>query len=236
MDQDLPIVIVPYRQDNYGFLIHNPTQGLTLAIDAGDDRAYLNALDQQGWSLTHILITHHDDDHTSHIQALKNATGAQALGPQGIGGIDTVIGAGDLPDLGVRVLETPGHTLDMLNFYIPAAGAVFTGDTLFTLGCGRLTEGTPALMWASLQTLKALPPDTRVYGAHEYTLASLDFALSQLPNHAPLIAQAQEIRALRAAGKPAVPSRLRDELINNPFLRATRMEEFAQLRAAKDVF
>ena len=143
---------------------------------------YLEALSTEGWQLDAILITHHHDDHISHRHALKRATGAHILGPKGIEGLDRIIEEGPLSDLGVEIMAAPGHTLDMLNFYVPDAKAVFTGDTLFTLGCGRLFEGTPDMMFASLNKLRALPPDTWIYSTHEWALENLAFALSVFPD------------------------------------------------------
>jgi len=220
----------------YGFLVHDAERGHTFAVDAGTDQVYLEALDKEGWALNTIFITHHHDDHVSHIGVLKDATGARVLGPQNIIGVDEVIGEGPLPDLGIQVLATPGHTLDMLNYHVPAAGAVFTGDTLFTLGCGRLFEGTPEMMFTSLAKLRALPPETQVFGAHEWALENLAFALTQFGEHPPLLARADVVRAARAKGAPMVPSLLGDELATNPFLLAKDAQEFSRIRAAKDAF
>ena len=243
---DVEILVVPYRADNYGYLIHDPRSGATLAIDAGDDAGYLEALATRNWRLGWILLTHHHDDHVSHAGALAAKTGAQICGPQSLQlpghNIRALtdqsplhLGKADAP-LEVQILATPGHTLDMLNYYLPAATAVFTGDTLFTLGSGRLFEGTADLMFDSLQKLGALPANTRVYGGHEYTRANLDFALSVEPDLAALRDRAETLRATLAAGEPTVPTRLSDELMTNPFLRAKTAEDLARVRAAKDAF
>ena len=228
----MEVRIVPYRSDNYGFLAHH--KGQTIAIDAGDDEAYFDALAKAGWALDHILITHHHDDHISHLERLKAATGGQAWGPQGVKGLDYVIAEGASCPLDFQVIATPGHTLDMLSF--AGHGAVFTGDTLFTLGCGRIFEGTPQMMWQSLQKLAVLPDETLVYGAHEYSLANLDFALSEFPLNEALNNRAQIIRALRAEGKPTVPSTMGLEKATNPFMLAKNATDFARIRKAKDVF
>lgn len=236
----IEIVLVAYGADNYGFLIHDLAEGWTGAIDAGEAKAYQTVLAERGWALHHIFLTHHHIDHVAGLDALKAATGAQALGPAGIDGVDHVLDPHDrlemTDQISLEIIATPGHTLDMLNYHVPAAEAVFTGDTLFTLGCGRLFEGDAAMMWASLQRLAALPPTTKVYGAHDYTLANLDFALAQFPGHAALQKRADVIYNQRANGEPTVPSVLGEELATNPFLIAQDVQDFARLRAAKDVF
>jgi len=230
------VLTVPYWDDNYGFIIKWPDSDQVTIIDAGDGQAYLEAIARHNWSLGDIWLTHHHDDHCSHLAELKRAAHGQVFGPQGMSGVDRGIGDGETLAQGGNVIATPGHTLDMLNFYVPGARAVFTGDTLFTLGCGRIFEGTAEMMFASLQKLKALPEETQVYGAHEYTLANLEFALSEFPDHPPLLKRGEQVRAQRAASAPTVPSLLADELATNPFLLAQTPEEFARLRAAKDAF
>ena len=249
VQRGMEVVVVPYRSDNYGFLVHLPTSGATVAIDAGDDAAYLAVLEQRGWCLGWILLTHHHDDHVSHAGPLAEQTGAQIMVPEDLSALGknnlgkSLVADGSIFTLGdpkgaieLFAFASPGHTLDMVNYYIAEAEAVFTGDTLFTLGCGRLFEGTPKHMFKSLQTLKALPPSTQVYGAHEYTRSNLAFALLELPDHPPLLKRAAELRALRTADKPTVPSLLGSELKTNPFLMAETVEEFARLRKAKDQF
>ncbi len=232
------ILIVPHRDDNYGFLIPAPDGQTCLAVDAGDDLSYFEAACDRNWKISTVLVTHHHGDHTSHLASLSKSA-ASVVGPGTIEGVTQPAAEGDtltLDGLEIQVLATPGHTLDMLNFYIPAAKAVFTGDTLFTLGCGRLFEGTPEMMFESLKKLKALPDETLVYGAHEYTLANLDFALSVFPDKEALANRAEILRQLRADGKPTVPSTIGLEKATNPFLIAETAEEFARLRKAKDEF
>lgn len=244
-----------YNSDNYGVLVHDPASGATACVDAGDAGAAQAALSAKGWQLTQIWITHHHWDHTDGLATLKAATGAEVLGPversQPIAGLDRHLDGGDSFVFGgqvVQILHTPGHTTDMINFYLPEAGVVFTGDTLFVMGCGRLFEGTPAIMWDSLQKLAALPPETVIYCAHEYTVASAAFALTVDPGNAALRARADEVAALRAKGAPTVPTRLDAELQTNPFLRAadpgirahlgmaeaSDADVFARIRALKD--
>ena len=247
----------PYNADNYGVLIHDAKTGDTACVDAGDFEAYRSALAYIGWSLTQIWITHHHGDHIAGLAKLKKATGAQVLGPKPanspITGLDTMLGDGDKFQFAgqqVSVLETPGHTLDMINFHIADEALVFTGDTLFALGCGRLFEGTPDQMWNSLSKLMALPDETIVYCSHEYTQANADFALSVDPNNAALIERANDVSVLRAAGKPTVPSTIGLERATNPFVRpgdagirtqlgvqtASDAAVFAEIRKRKDNF
>ncbi|MGR3500737.1 hydroxyacylglutathione hydrolase [Pseudaestuariivita sp.] len=244
-----------YNDDNYGVLIHDPVSAETACVDVGDATALAKALDHTGWTLSQIWITHHHWDHTDGLDEAKETTGATVLGPvsQGkdIAGLDRHLADGDTFAFAghkVQVLHTPGHTTDMINFYLPEAGVVFTGDTLFAMGCGRLFEGTPAMMWTSLQKLMALPEETVVYCAHEYTAANAAFAVTVDPGNAALEARAKGVAELRAAGKPTVPTRMGIELATNPFLRAssaglrahlgmtdaTDAEVFTRLRALKD--
>ncbi|MEM9583251.1 MAG: hydroxyacylglutathione hydrolase [Pseudomonadota bacterium] len=250
---DLQFHQFTYNSDNYGVLVHDPSSGATACVDAGDGQAVLTALKDTGWSLTHLWITHHHWDHTDGLAEVKTATGCHVIGPDGIAGIDQILRGGDSFDFAghrVDLIHTPGHTLDMLNFYIADAQTVFTGDTLFVMGCGRLFEGDGPMMWHSMQKLKALPPETVIYCAHEYTLASLDFALSIDPDNAALLVQADRVRARRAKGEATVPTDLATELATNPFLRpgdpairatlgmqtASDAEVFTEIRARKDSF
>ena len=240
MDNAVDIRLLAYEHADlgrmYGFLIHNKARGRTFAVDVGNDSVYLAALEAEGWQLDSILLTHHHDDHVARAGALKAQTGATIRGPKGLKDVDEALSPGYLADLDVEVIATPGHTRDMLNYYLPSARAYFAGDTLFTLGCGRLFEGTPEMMFDSLQKIKALPPETAIYGAHEWTLTHLEFALSQFPDHAPLRQREPLIRAICAKGAPTIPSLLQDELQTNPFLLAKNVQEFARLRATKDAF
>lgn len=246
-----------YGSDNYGVLVHDPASGQTLAVDAGDAQRYQEALAEKGWTLSHILITHHHGDHTEGLAVLAQNTGAVIYGPKGEQAghthITNPVSEGDQIDFaGVKidVLHTPGHTLDMLNFYLADEAVCFTGDTLFALGCGRVFEGDFQMMWQSLSKLIALPADTVIYSSHEYTQANARFALSVDPDNTALKNRAAHIDALRAAGKPTVPSLLSEELATNPFIRAsddgirthlemegaTDAEVFAEIRTRKDNF
>lgn len=242
---------------NYLAFIHAPETGETACVDAGNAALIKKVLSEKGWTLTHLWITHHHLDHVEGLQDVKSATGCKVIGPkvqsQPVSGLDVLVGDGDSFEFGgqrVEVLHTPGHTLDMVNYYIPSAKTVFTGDTLFSLGCGKIVEGTPAMMWDSLSKLAALPSDTTVFSSHEYTEANAKFALTVDPDNTALQTRARRVFALRAEGKPTVPSMMSEELATNPFLRAadpairahlgmenaSDREVFAEIRKRKDNF
>ena len=245
----------PYNDDNYGMLIHNNLNGETLAIDAGAADAYIKALDMRGWKLSTILLTHHHWDHTDGLIELKNHFGCTVYGPDSgdktPDGVDNFLTDGDtvqLIDLKINVLATPGHTLDMLNFYIPALNLVHTADTLFALGCGRVFEGDMAMMWSSLQKLMALPSTLDIYCSHEYTEANGRFALTIDPQNPALRRRMEIINDRRSKDMPTVPTTMEMELATNPFLRpadpairanlgmqnASDAEVFAEIRHRKD--
>jgi hydroxyacylglutathione hydrolase len=245
------------RSDNYGYLVCDEPSGRVAAIDAPDVQAIETALVHRGWRLTDILITHHHGDHTEAIAPLKADYGARVTGPRAeagkIDGLDVLVEAGDEVELGetrFAVIATPGHTLGHITYHNAAGGHVFTGDALFSLGCGRMFEGTPGPMWEGLKRLRALPDDTLVYCGHEYTAANARFALSVDPDNPALQARAAEVAQLRSAGRFTIPARLGEEKQANPFLRADALElakamgldgsdpaaVFAALRKAKDNF
>ncbi len=255
MSDVLEIHQFPCLSDNYGVLIHDPKTNATASIDAPDADAVNTALVEKGWSLTHILTTHHHADHTGGNLALKEAHGCTIIGPkpeQGkIPGIDTAVGQGDTVNFGghtARIFETPGHTAGHISYLFEGAGVAFVGDTLFALGCGRLFEGTAQQMWSSLQKIMQWPSDTVIYAGHEYTLSNAAFALTVDPDNAALKTRADEISVLRAADKPTLPTTLALELATNPFLRASDpdlratlgmsdaadWEVFAEVRRRKD--
>ena len=216
----------PYGSDNYGVLVHDADSGLTACIDAGDAQAALDALKKNGWTLTHLLITHHHGDHTAGLAELKKQTDCLVVGPversKPIAGIDEQVddgGSFDFAGRSVSVLHTPGHTVDMVNYYFADDKLVFTGDTLFSMGCGRLFESDAATMLASVSKLNALPDDTMMYCAHEYTATNARFAQDVDPDNADLAQRVKEVSALRADGQPTVPSALSVEKKTNPFLR-----------------
>ncbi|MFG1360014.1 hydroxyacylglutathione hydrolase [Xanthobacter pseudotagetidis] len=251
------IRIVPCLDDNYAVLLHDPVTEATAVIDVPEPTPVIAALEKEGWNLTHILITHHHQDHVQGVPALKARYGATVVGPKAeaaaIPGLDVAVVDGDPVAVGSlvgRVLETPGHTAGHVSYLFEGERLLFAGDTLFTLGCGRPFECDPPVLWASLQRLKGLPGDTQVYSGHEYTLSNARFALSVDPGNAALKAQAAVAEAKRAKGEPTIPSAMADELAANPFLRADdpAMAEmlgvdgadpgavFTELRARKSAF
>lgn len=222
----LECVQFPYGSDNYGVLIHDKDSGQTACIDAGDAAAALSALKENGWSLTHLLITHHHGDHTAGLMDIKQATNCRVIGPAplsaAIDGLDEHVSDNDEFEFAhrtVKVLHTPGHTKDMVNFYFADDKLVFTGDTLFSMGCGRLFEGDASMMLTSINKLKALPDDTLVYCAHEYTATNARFAMDVDPDNVALQIRAAEVAKLGDAGTATVPTLMGLERKTNPFLR-----------------
>jgi hydroxyacylglutathione hydrolase len=223
---DLQIHQFPCLSDNFGVLIHDPALNLTASIDAPEAKAVAAALKEKGWTLTHILTTHHHADHTGGNLELKSATRCIIIGPRGeaskIPGIDKQVGEGDTFSFGnhpVQVLDTPGHTAGHITYVIPSTKVAFAGDTLFAIGCGRVIEGDMQMMWQSLKKLMALPKDTTVYCGHEYTQSNAKFALTIEPENDALQKRAKDVDQLRAAGKPTLPTTIGIELETNPFLR-----------------
>jgi hydroxyacylglutathione hydrolase len=243
----------PCLSDNYGFIIRDGATGRTACIDTPDAKAILAALEAAGWGLDFIFNTHWHPDHAGGNAELKAATGCVIVGPAEvtrIAPLDREVRGGDVVDLGetrFQVIETGGHTLGHIAYHDAADHAAFVGDTLFALGCGRLFEGQPEQMWASLSRLAALPDETRVYCAHEYTASNARFALSVDPDPA-LKARADQVFAARERGEATVPTTIGLEKATNPFLRAPLLaarvgkagapdyEAFAAVRAAKDAF
>lgn len=217
---------VPYASDNYAVLIHDPDSGQTACVDAGEAQPVLDALRQKGWSLSHILVTHHHADHTAGVAQVKRDSSCLVVGPversQPISAIDKHVDDGDTFEFAgrlVRAIHTPGHTIDMINYYIEDDKLLFTGDTLFSMGCGRLFEGDATLMLSSVKKLMSLPDDTLVYCAHEYTATNAKFALDVDPENTAVKERAAEVTRLRAVGQPTVPTVLSLERATNPFLR-----------------
>lgn len=231
----------PCLSDNYGFLIRDEATGLAACIDTPDADAILAQLDKLGWRLALILNTHWHPDHAGGNAAVKAATGAQIVGPSEvtrISPVDRVVADGDIVELGetrLEVMDTGGHTLGHITYFDAADQIAFVGDTLFALGCGRLFEGTAEQMWTSLSRLAALPDETAVYCAHEYTASNARFALS-VDDNPLLAARAREIFAARERGEPTVPTTIAREKATNPFLRAGDAKTFGAVRAAKDAF
>ena len=247
----------PCLNDNYGYLVHDPQTGVTATIDTPEVAPINAALEEMHWELTHILNTHHHFDHAGGNEALKEQWGCTIVGAANdaarIPGIDVEVSDGEAFEFGsatATVLEVPGHTTGHIAFYFGDSGIAFVGDTLFALGCGRLLEGTPMQMWSSLQKLMALPDETTVYCAHEYTQANAAFAVTVEPNNADLAERVRQIDELRAEGKPTVPTTIGLERATNPFVRPMSadlqatvglpggdlVEVFAETRRRKDNF
>lgn len=244
------------RSDNFGILARNPQTKEAFLVDAPEERAILGAIERTGWKPAVLLVTHHHPDHVEANLALKERFGLTIIGPEAekakIPGIDRTVGDGDIIEvagLKVKVLSTPGHTAGHVSYVFESENVAFTADTLFALGCGRLFEGTPADMHASLKKLAALPLETVVYCGHEYTQSNARFALTIDPTNSALKERAGEIDALRAEGKPTLPTTIGRELATNPFLRwhdpairknlsmesADDVAVFAEIRKRKDV-
>ncbi|MBK5198886.1 MAG: hydroxyacylglutathione hydrolase [Methyloceanibacter sp.] len=247
----------PMRSDNYGVLLHDPATEATASIDAPDAEELFAALHEKGWVLTHILITHHHHDHTAGNTIVKRMTGCTIIGPAkeagSIPGIDVTVEDGDTVEIGSvkgKVIETPGHTRGHVSYSFPDDKLVFVGDTLFSVGCGKLLEGDAKMMWSSLEKLAKLPPDTKLYCGHEYTNNNCRFALTVEPENAALQARAAEAAKLAEKGEPALPTTIAQELATNPFLRPTSpaiqkrlgmegrelSEIFGEIRKRKDRF
>lgn len=232
----LQILQIPCLQDNYGYLLHDTVSGATASIDTPEVGPIEAALNANGWRLTHIFNTHHHADHAGGNLELKAHWRCTIVGPRAdrdrIPGIDIEVGEGDGYEFGgerVQVFDVPGHTRGHIAYYIAVAQAAFVGDTIFALGCGRMFEGTPTQMWHSLSKLAALPDETRLYCAHEYTASNARFALSVEPNNAALQQRAAQVTQLRAANRPTVPSTVGEEKATNPFLRPASVELQQQL-------
>jgi len=244
-------------KDNYGVLLHDPSTGSTAAIDAPEAGPIDAALAERGWRLSDILVTHHHADHTGGIEELKKKHLCRVVAPRKeatkIPRVDVTVREGDVVQVGSlvgRVLETPGHTLGHITYWFKQDKIAFVGDTLFSVGCGRILEGNPEMMWNSLLKLRNLPPDTQIYCGHEYTASNVHFALSIEPRNTALRSRAEEIMRLIEQKKPTIPTTLQQEKSYNPFLRADLhsvsssigMEDagainvFASIRARKDKF
>lgn len=253
----MDIVQIPVLRDNYVYLLHDPDTAMTAVVDPAVAEPVLTELQRRFWRLTHVLNTHHHSDHVGGNLALKQATGCQVIGhsdgKESIPGLDLAVGEGDRVSLGrhtAQVLAVPGHTRGHIAYWFRDSQALFCGDTLFAMGCGRLLGGTAEQMWATLDRLRQLPDDTRIYCAHEYTQNNGRFALSMEPGNAALVRRMRQVDAARAVGQATVPSRLDEERLTNPFLRpespeimarlglanAGNQQVFTALRRNKDVF
>ena len=253
----LEIEIIPALSDNYVYLLHQPSSGATGVVDPAVAEPVLERLEEKGWDLDWIISTHHHADHTAGNLEVKERTGCRIVGPAAdrdrIPGIDVAVGDGDrfrLGDAEAVIYDTPGHTRGHISYWFEGAKALFCADTLFSLGCGRLFEGSPEQMWASLQKFAPLPDDALVYCGHEYTLSNARFALTVDPDNEALRKRAAEVERLRQGGERTIPSTLGEERTANPFLRpddpairrllgmenASDAEVFGEIRRRKDEF
>ena len=253
----LEIITVPCRTDNYAFLLHNAETGQTAVVDAPEVPAIEAALKTRGWELNDILITHHHDDHIAGVDALRARFGARVIGAAAdayrLPKLDLALTEGEVVVVcgeAASVIDVSGHTLGHIAFYFAASHAAFTADSLMALGCGRLSEGTAAQMWASMQKLRALPADTLICSGHEYTANNARFAMTIEPGNPDLVARVAAITAARAQGRFTVPSLLALEQQTNPYLRADvpalaaaigmtgadPADIFAEVRRRKDKF
>lgn len=253
----LQILTVPCLADNYAYLAHDPATGMTAAIDVPEAAPILQALENNGWALSLVLLTHHHADHVQGLNELLAQHPAQVIGAAAdahrLPPLDHAVTEGDPIRIGSetgRVMDASGHTVGHVAYHFPESAVVFTGDSLMAMGCGRVFEGTMPQMFESLEKIASLPAGTTVCSGHEYTQTNAKFALTVDPDNAALISRFKEISAARAAGRPTVPSILADELATNPFLRAgdagiqarlgmtgaAPVDVFAEIRARKDRF
>ena len=239
----LEIVRIPALSDNYIWLVHDPDSGETMVVDPAEAAPVLAEAEARGWTISAIWNTHWHPDHTGGNAAIKEATGAPVIAPAAeaakIPTADRLVAEGDVVMLGehaATVIETPAHTAGHVSYHFADDGVVFTGDTLFAMGCGRLFEGTAAQMHTNLQRLATLPPDTLVYCAHEYTLSNARYARVAEPDNAAIADRLRDVEAMREHGEATVPTTIALERATNPFMRAQSIEQFAERRASKDVF
>jgi len=253
----LDILTIPCLSDNYAYLAHDSATGETALIDAPEAGPILAALDESGWTLSHVLITHHHADHVDGLSGILARHPATVIGAKAdehrLPDLDVSVTEGDTLTIGgetAHVIDVSGHTVGHIAFHFPQSGVVFTADSLMALGCGRVFEGTMEQMWKSLSKLAALPPETKIYSGHEYTAANARFALSIDPQNSDLISRSKAVDAARTENRSTVPSTLSEELATNPFLRASDpglkaelgmsgasdAEVFAEIRTRKDNF
>ena len=240
---NLDIVRIAALSDNYIWLVHDTDSGETMVVDPAEADPVLAEADKRGWTISAIWNTHWHPDHTGGNAAIKQATGAPVIAPAAeaakIPTADRLVAEGDIVMLGrhaATVLETPAHTAGHITYHFADDDMVFTGDTLFAMGCGRLFEGTAAQMYGNLQRLAELPPETSVYCAHEYTLSNARYAHVAEPDNRAIADRLLEVEAMRDRGEATVPTTIALERATNPFMRAQSIEQFAERRASKDVF
>lgn len=239
----LDIVRIAALNDNYIWLVHDPASDETMVVDPAEADPVLAAAAQRGWTISQIWNTHWHPDHVGGNAAIKAATGARVTGPAAeaakIPTLDMTVREGDIVRLGdhvATVMETPAHTAGHISYHFAGDGVVFVGDTLFAMGCGRLFEGTPEQMFANMQRLAALPDDTIVYCAHEYTQANGRYARTAEPDNQAIARRMRAVDAARARGEATVPTTIGEERATNPFMRAASAGQLAKRRAEKDAF
>ena len=234
---------IPILSDNYAWLVRDDDTGFTAVVDPAQEGPVVAAIEASGGRLDAILLTHHHDDHIAAVEPVRARYGAAVIGAvadaRRLPKLDQAVREGDTVAIGsasARVIETPGHTVGHISYFIEPGAVLLCGDTLFSLGCGKLLEGTAADMFTSLRKLAALPPEAVVCCGHEYTQSNARFALTEEPDNSALRERAAEVDRLRAAGQPTIPSRLSDELAENPFLHAPDATSLGAIRARKDRF
>jgi hydroxyacylglutathione hydrolase len=239
----LDVVRIPVLADNYIWLVRESASGAVMVVDPAVAEPVLAKAGELGWTITHVWNTHWHPDHTGGNAAIKDATGCTIVGPaaeaERIPTLDVQVRGGDIVLFGAteaQVIDVPAHTAGHIAFYFADAGVAFVGDTLFAMGCGRLFEGTADQMFANMRKLEALPDNTIIYCAHEYTQSNGRYALTAEPGNAALIARMNDVDAARARGEATVPTTIALERATNPFMRAATIAELAERRAAKDSF
>ena len=239
----IEVVCVPALSDNYIWLLHDAASGETVVVDPGEAAPVLAAAAARGWTIGQVWATHWHGDHTDGIAAIVAQTGASVTGPAAerakFASLDRRVAEGDTVAIGAvtaTVLDMPAHTAGHIAYHFADPAMLFAGDVIFAMGCGRLFEGTPAQMFAALARIAAMPDATLLYGAHEYTASNARFALTIEPENPAIIERAGTIAALRAAGRPTLPTTVALERATNPFVRSTDVAMLAARRAAKDGF
>ncbi|MES2904597.1 MAG: hydroxyacylglutathione hydrolase [Pseudomonadota bacterium] len=238
----IEVIPVPALSDNYIWMLRDPATGTVAVVDPGQAEPALEAANAQGWRINQVLITHWHPDHTGGTAAIRAATGAGVTGPaeaEKVVPMDRIIGEGDRVAVGAleaEVWHIPAHTAGHVALYFADAKMIFTGDTMFAMGCGRLFEGNAEQMFANMQRFADLPDDVRIYCGHEYTLANARFAAHVEPDNPAIAERMARVAAMRERGEVTLPSTIGEERATNPFLRASSVEELARLRTLKDSF
>jgi hydroxyacylglutathione hydrolase len=239
----IEVVRIPALTDNYIWLLHEAESGETVVIDPAEADPVLVEAERRGWRIGQIWNTHWHRDHTGGNEAIKAATGCTVTGPaaeaERIPTLDRLVGEGDRVSVGrfaAEVMAVPAHTAGHIAYHLPDAAMAFVGDTMFAMGCGRLFEGTAEQMWRNLQQLAALPPETQIYCAHEYTEGNGRFALVAEPDNEAIAGRVAAVATARAHGEATVPTTIALERATNPFVRAHDAAALAALRQAKDTF